>query len=256
MILVDYKRGGTKTAAGTSDINVPKLLVEHINHIGVRAELADLQFGDIAFEGRGPLGTVSVGIERKTLHDMLNCIDDARLAGHQLVGMRQMYTVRVVLLEGYWKPHDGEGWLMEGFNGGTSWGYCRYRSQRTLYSKLYRYLISLQLSGNLLMFSRDLFQTAFNITEWFHYFQKPWDGHTSMQEIQRLNIPSLQFRPPLVRLWAHDLTGVGLKISELAERHFKTPIRLANADETDWIRLPGIGIATAQSIVREIWGMR
>lgn len=251
MIAVDYRKGGEK-----GDKNTPQQLVDLIKRIGVHAELSDLQFGDFAFEGRGPLGTISVGIERKTLHDMLNCIDDARLAGHQLVGMKQMYTVRVVLLEGHWKPHDGEGFLMEGFNGGTSWGYCRYRSQRTLYSKLYRYLISLQLSGAIVVFSRDLFHTAYNVTEWYHYFQKKWDGHTALQELQKVNIPTLNFKPSLTRLWANDLSGVGMKMSELAERHFKTPIRLANADETEWLKLPGIGVKTAQSIVREIQGVR
>lgn len=145
---------------------------------------------------------------------------------------------------------------MEGFNGGTSWGYCRYRSRRTLYSELYRYLISLQLSGVLVIFSRDLFHTAFNICEWYHYFQKPWQKHTSMQEIQKINLPTLDFKPSLTRRWANDLTDVGVKMSELAERHFKSPIRLANADESEWLRLPGIGIKTAQQIVREIWGNR
>lgn len=251
MILIDYRKGAEK-----GDKNTPKLMVDTIKRIGVPCELSDLSFGDAAFEGRGPLGTISVGIERKTLHDLLNCIDDARLSGHQLIGMKQMYTVRVLLLEGHWKAHDGEGWLMEGFNAGTSWGYCRYGSQRTLYSKLYRYLISISLSGALVAYSRDLFQTCYNITEWYHYFQKRWDGHTALQELQKVNIPTLNFKPSLTRLWANDLTGVGLKMSELAERHFKSPIKLANADETEWLRLPGIGVKTAQSIVREVWGQR
>jgi ERCC4-type nuclease len=251
MILIDYRKGGEG-----KDKNTPQLMVDTIKRLGVHSELSDLAFGDAAFEGRGPLGTISVGIERKTLHDILHCIDDARLSGHQLVGMRQMYTVRVVLLEGFWKPHDPEGWLMEGFNGGTSWAYCRYGSQRTLYSKLYRYLISVSLSGAIVTYSRDLFQTCYNIHEWYHYFQKRWDGHTSLQELQKVNIPTLNFRPSLTRLWAHDVQGVGMKLSELAERHFKTPIRLANADETEWLKVPGVGVKTAQNIVREIWGQR
>lgn len=250
-ILIDYRKGGEQEGK-----NTPKEMVRLIQQIGVPAELSDLAFGDAAFEGKGPEGTIAVGIERKTLHDLLNCIDDARLSGHQLVGMKRMYQVRVVLIEGHWRPHDPDGWLMEGFNSGTSWGHCRYRSQRTLYSKLYRYLISLSLSGTIVTYSRDLWGTCYNIAEWYHYFQKPFDRHTALQEIQRVQIPTMNFRPSLTRLWAHDLPDVGLKLSELAERHFKTPIRLAQADERDWMRIPGIGVKIAQRIVRQIWGER
>lgn len=246
MILVDYKKGG-------GDINVPQLLVDQIKKLGVPAEITDLQYGDIAFEGNGPLGSIAIGIERKTLHDMLNCIDDSRLAGHQLIGMRQLYTPTVLLLEGHWKAHDPQGILMEGFNGGVSWGYCKYRSQRTMYSKLYRYLISVALTGVIITPSRDLFQTAFNCIEWYHYFQKPWRTHTSQREMHKIAIPTLNRKPSLTRRWAAALDDVGVELSERAERVFSSPLALAQADESDWLRVPGVGIKTAQSIVREVW---
>ncbi len=151
---------------------------------------------------------------------------------------------------------DGQGILMEGFNGGTTWGYCGYHSQRTMYHKLYRYLISVGLSGVIVSYSRDPFHTAFNICEWFHYFQKRWTEHTSLLEIQKVAIPTLNARPSLVRKWANDLEGIGTKLSGDAERLFKTPIRLANSEETDWLRIPGVGVKTAQSIVRELWGTK
>lgn len=231
-------------------------LEPYIKRLNVPVEKSDLQFGDAAFEGRGPHGTISVGIERKALHDMLNCIDDARYAGHQRVGMKQMYDISVLMIEGHWKPHDGEGTLMEGYNGGVSWGYCKYRSQRTMYHKLYRYLISVSLTGVIVSYSRDMTHTAFNIVEWFHYFQKSWAAHTSMREIQKVQIPTLNAKPTLARRWAHDLEGIGVKHSEAAERIFKTPIALANADESEWLKIPGVGVKSAQAIVREIWGVK
>lgn len=256
MILVDYKKGGTRTEGA------PQLMVDTLTRLGLKAELSDLPFGDVAFEGRGPDGPVMVGIERKTLRDMLHCIDDARLAGHQLIGMRHIYDVRVVMLEGMWKPHDPQGWLMEGFHGGSSWGHFGVNprgptsQKRVLYSKLYRYLISLSLSGVIVTLSRDLFQTCFDVGEWWGYFQKPWDRHTALQEIQKVNIPTLNFKPSLTRLWANDIDEVGLKLSALAERHFRTPIKLATSEEQDWLRIPGIGVTTAQKIMRQIWGER
>lgn len=243
MILVDRRIGSQE-------------LIPHIKRIGVTVEKADLQFGDAAFEGKGPDGTIAIGVERKTLHDMLTCIDDARYSGHQRVGMAQMYTVSILMIEGHWKPHDAQGVLMEGFNGGVSWGYCKYRSQRTMYSKLYRYLLSVSLSGVLVSYSRDPFHTAYNICEAFHYFQKPWTAHTSLQEVQKLNLPTLNAKPSLVRKWAADIEGIGTKLSLDAERLFKSPIRLANAEELDWLKIPGVGVKTARQVVREIWGSK
>lgn len=237
---------------------MPQEFVDAIKKIGVKSEKADLLYGDFAFEGNGPDGPVTVGIERKSLHDMLNCIDDGRLSGHQLVGMRKMYdpVPPIVLLEGHWRPHDPNGMLMEGFNGGYSWGPVRHRKQGTMYHKLYRYLISMSLSGVIITPSRDIFHSAFNVCEWYQYFQKRWLDHTSMQEMHTLAIPALNGKPPLVRKWANDLTDIGTKLSADAERMFKKPIALANADEQEWLRIPGVGVKTAQQIVREVWGLK
>lgn len=250
MILIDPRGGNSK------EQNIPKEMVDIIKRLGVKSELQTLEYGDAAFEGIGPHGTVLVGVERKALHDMLNCIDDARFSGHQRIGMKQMYAISVLMVEGYWRPHDGNGLLMEGFNGGTSWGFCRYRSQRTLYSKLYRYLCSVMLSGVAVSYSRDVFHTSFNIVEWYQYFQKPWDQHTSMLETHKVAIPTLNAKPSLTRLWANDIAGVGTKLSMDAEKLFKKPINLALADEGEWLKLPGIGVKTAQQIVREVMGVK
>lgn len=247
-MLVDYK-------GGPEGKTVPTEFVNLIQRMGVPAQLSDLEYGDFAFEGNGPVGSWMVGVERKTLHDMLNCIDDSRY-NIQRVGMRQMYGCSILAVEGHWRPHDPSGVLMEGFNGGVSWGYCRYRSQRTMYAKLQRYLFSVQLSGVLYVPSRDKWQTAYNVCELFHYFQKRWQDHTSLTELQKIAIPQMTYQPSLVRKWANDIEGVGTKLSELAARHFRIPLKLANADESDWLRIPGIGIKTAQDIIRQVWGTR
>jgi ERCC4-type nuclease len=231
-----------------------KELYPLIRRIGVPAEIVGLPFGDFAFEGNGPQGRINIGVERKALHDMLNCIDDARYSAHQKVGMAEMYDKSFLIVEGNWKPHDPEGFLMEGFSAGTSWGFCRYRSQRTMYSKLRRYLFSVSLSNVIVLYSRDQFQTAYDVCELFHYFQKSWANHTSLLEVQKLHIADLNAKPSLVRRWASDLTDIGVKHSIEAARLFKTPLALANSDETGWMRIKGVGIKTAQQIIKEIRG--
>jgi NAD-dependent DNA ligase len=65
-------------------------------------------------------------------------------------------------------------------------------------------------------------------------------------------MPSLTGRPSLVRRWASDLDGIGVKYSMEADRLFRTPWELASSSEEDWIKIPGVGARTARSIIRQI----
>lgn len=243
MILVDYHKGSIE-------------LMSLINGYGVKAERADLKFGDFMFEGNGPRGIMGVGIERKSLHDMLNCIDDAHYSGHQLGGMAKMYGCSILIVEGLWRPHDGNGLLMEGFVNKESklaWGFCRPGSATVMYSKIRRYLFSVSLANVIVCYTRDQAHTAYDITEWYHYFQKKWSEHTALMQLQKPNLPYLMGKPSLVRRWANELEGVGVTLSEVAEKRFERPIDLANSNIEEWLEVPGIGLKTAASIVKEIW---
>ena len=249
MILVDH-RSGRVTAGGREP---QKELLAHIHRVGVKAELTSLEFGDACFEGNGPQGKIAIGVERKTIGDMLNCIDDARYAGHQRPGMMEMYQKSILVIEGVWKPDMQSGYLME-LASSLSWRPFRQRNYMVRYSKLFRYLLTIQFSGVSVIWCRDLEQTAYDICEIFHWFQKPWNQHTSLLEMQKLNIPALNGKPPLVQRWAAEIDGVGVKHSQDAMKIFKTPYDLARSDETEWITLPGVGSKLAMSIVRQIHG--
>lgn len=249
MILVDDRTGS-------------KELLPLIQNIGVKCELTRLEYGDAAFEGNGPNGYITFGVERKTLHDMLACIEDARYAAHQRPGMLMLYSKSFLCLEGLWcagESRDYKGTLMQGFQGGSSWGPLRTKGGRnTQYSKLYRYLVSVALSGVIITYPTNLYQTAYQICELYQYFQKKWQSHTSLIEVQKLNIPSLSGKPSLVRRWASELTDAGVVASIEAEKGFKTAKALANADESQWLKLgiPGVGPKTARQYVREINGWK
>jgi ERCC4-type nuclease len=254
MILVDSSKGSGDRNQGGVD------LVPLIKGLGVQAVYDNLKYGDACFEGNGPDGPVYIGLERKSLHDILDCIDTARFSSHQMVGMRKTYTVSVVIVEGMWRlgsPPKMGGLLLE--SRGEGWFPCKNIGRNVLYSKLYRYLISLQFAGVIVTYSDTLYETAGQIVEWWHYFQKPFDQHTSLLEMQKIVVPSLTGRPSLVRQWAADIAGVGVKYAVEAEQLFKTPQALANADIDQWQKLVtdkgrGIGFKTALKIVRQIQG--
>jgi ERCC4-type nuclease len=237
-----------------------------IERRGVTCDRSLLTYADACFEGNGPTGHVTIGVERKKIPDLLTCINDGRFTGHQLVGMKKAYRFVFLIVEGEWKPHDETGVLMQLYESknGYQWGELR---PRTMYSKLRRFLFSVSLGGVVVLYTRNIAHTAFDITEIYHWFQKPWRDHRSLLDLhlgsfwlqdgrtdQLMTLPSLTRKPSLVRQWASQLPGVGVKKSEDAERVFKTAREMANADELDWMRVPGVGAATAQAIVKKVGG--
>ncbi len=242
MIFLDHRTGSVE-------------LLPYLRQLHVPVDITTLEFGDAAFEGKGPGGHVLIGLERKTLHDFLQCIDDSRYAGHQRPGMAAFYNHSYLIIEGKWTvgtPPYYAGVLLEQKKEG--WVPLRYRTQRVMYAKLRRYLFSVGLGGVQILYTQDKFHTAQDIVEAYHYWQKPWEGHTSLRETHKLNLPTLQRRPSLTRLWASAIDGIGVQKGEDAERLFRSPLELAMADEAAWLKVPHVGVKTAQRVVRQIRG--
>lgn len=228
---------------------------------GIVCEKTFLHSGDACFDGYGPEGLTGIAVERKRLRDMLDSINSGRL-NEQRGKMTIEYGFNFVILEGYWKPDTRSGILLRGIPqpDGTmvwtdQWG---QGMARQMYYKLRRYLFSLMMAGTYVLYTRDVAHTAYDITELYRWFQKPWLEHKSMLAMYQrtLTIPTLNRRASLTRRWAFELEGVGMQYSADAERIFKTPRLLANSEEQDWMRVPGIGPKTAIEIVREIGGYK
>lgn len=76
-------------------------LVEPLSMMGVPVRRETLEYGDVAFVGRGPSeSSLPVGIEYKSVSDLLTSWQDGRLLGHQLPGMLNCYTINYLLVEG------------------------------------------------------------------------------------------------------------------------------------------------------------
>lgn len=240
-----------------------------IQRYGVPCEKVALDAADAAFEGHGPSGPTMIGVERKKVQEALDCVETGRLGGFQMMKMRKMYGFRFVIIEGQWKPWPAHGSLMQGHpkpDGTVWWTEKGPRGKVESYAKLRRYLFSLTMAGAHVMYTHDILHTAYDICELYHWFQKPWDSHTSMQQVfsghygaapqELAMIPTITSRPSVTRLWALALEGIGQKMSADIERAFPSPRALANADESEWVRVPGIGLKTASNIVRQILGKK
>jgi ERCC4-type nuclease len=96
VILVDSR-------AGSQD------LIKPLKSLGLPVEETTLEFGDVAFEGRGMGGApLLIGIEHKRVSDVVQSLNDGRLAGHQMPGMLRTYDRCWLIVEGDW-AHDSIG---------------------------------------------------------------------------------------------------------------------------------------------------
>jgi ERCC4-type nuclease len=99
MILVDDRDG-------SKDLAAP------LRRQGLPVELVRLDFGDIAFEGRGVGGApVQIGIEFKQLRELVQALRTQRLQGHQVPGMRPLFDHSYLMIEGE-LIYDSSGTLL------------------------------------------------------------------------------------------------------------------------------------------------
>lgn len=217
-----------------------------------------LPYGDFEFEGNGPDGPCLVGIERKTVTDLLGSMRSGRLAGHQVPGMIDRYRFPFLLLEGRY-GRDADGYLCgppRGFRAGGRWQPIQLGTQRFLYAELEQFVTSLSVLTPIRILKADgVSESVIAILGLEKWFAKPWERHKSVYafhntaaEVQRMS------KPNLVSLIAHALKGIGADRARELGRRFRTPADLIMAGESEFEQLDGIGKTTARNIVKQLWG--
>lgn len=90
------------TRAGSCDLIAP------LRAAGLPVQEGVLDFGDLAFMGRGVRGAdVFIGIEHKKLPDLIQSLTSDRLTGHQLPGLLAAYDRAYLVIEGEWDDVNG-----------------------------------------------------------------------------------------------------------------------------------------------------
>lgn len=201
-----------------------KELLPLLRKQGLTAELATLDAGDFAFDGAGPdgPGTLSVGIERKTLSDLVGSLRSGRLQGRRVDGvnasqihrLHETYEVVFLLVEGrYYTDRRGRLLAEQGRRALTG-GFSE--------DSLNKALLSLQLRGGMqLQHTRDAKESARWLATLFRWFtDKGWDAHSTLHTpMTRESItPVSQFRDIVMRF-----AGLGIAASLAVERFCTEP---------------------------------
>jgi ERCC4-type nuclease len=227
-------------------------------------DLVHLDYGDVAFAGRGPDGCPwQIGIERKTIGDLCSCIQDGRLSGHQLPGLLATYNFVYLLVEGIAKCDLSNGLVK--VQRGKAWVPVTLGDSKREFTvnEVMGYLNTLTVMTNVRIWqTNDLRETAAYV-RWLHHWwnAKDFDAHRSHLATER----SIQLVPTsLKRRVAAQLPGIGWERSKQVADHFADVSHMINAGMDEWTavkwatdkgRNQGIGKTIAERIVKAVRGL-
>jgi ERCC4-type nuclease len=188
-----------------------------------------------------------IGVERKTIGDLLRVIADKRFVSEQLDGLLSTYNRVYLLVEGAFKPgpagelliRSGPRWITPDWGRRTGW----------TYAEVARWLISVT-EGAGLQYQRTV--TDFETATWLHELlaesRKKQVDRRALAGVYQPVIPSLA-PPSFERRVAALLPGVGVEKSAAVASHFRSVAAMVAADEDDWQEIEGVGKTISRKIV-------
>lgn len=248
MLLVDSRSGSEE-------------LVDPLRKRGLEVVETKLEFGDVAFEGRGDGGApVQIGIEVKKLNELVQSMRSGRLEGFQLLGMRgaaendqPLYDFAYLFIQGE-VEFDKRGVLLE-----RKWRRGR-QSLEPMHGAMNAYeflkrIQNLHLNGGLnTQYAPTQDRLVTNIEVLYRVWtDKDKDAHTSHLAIYNppTLVPVSQFRRTI-----NTLPGLGFERSAAAQRVFGDLHTAINATADEWAKLTTngkkFGTPAAQSVVAAI----
>jgi len=236
LILIDERTGSVELA---ELITSPKIICR-------------LDYADFAWSGNGPEGPVDIGVERKTLMDLLQSMTTGRLSGHQMVGLTNKYDWVYLLVEGIWRPDRNSGMVMRISNSGK-WGPASQGSRRFMARDVYNFCNSLQIMcGVITIMTGNKWETARWLDSCYGWWGKDWGKHKSHLQFQRPVTHATLSKPSLVTRIASQLTGIGWDKARKIGMRFTTAGDLMNATEKQLRTVEGIGPKLAKQIIEEL----
>jgi len=211
------------------------------------ARLGRLGFGDASFVGKGKDDIpVMVGVERKTLSDLVGSLESGRFSGHQLPGLLASYNTVYLVIEGIGRVSRE---LVEVRQKGE------WRSLGVSELALDNFLNTLEVMAGVIIRQTNTPQrTAYLIRHLYQWWDKGWDSHKSHLVFYDPRPTLTITKPGLVRRIAKELPGIGWTRSGPVSKHFGSVREMVLADHQQWEEIEGIGKGLAGRVVEAING--
>ena len=229
--------------AGSSD------LIDYPPLFGI-STLTRLDHGDICFSGCGPKGkNLLIGIELKSISDLISSTECGRLQATQIPGMLKTYDESWLL---YYTPYKiTKRSCIQIYKGRRWWDYKLGKRPVTT-SYIERVLLTLTAAGVHVKHVNNMAEAAIWTNELYSWWSKPFDTHRGMHvfdESQSMSImPKIPNDVLLRARIASQLSGVGYKRALAAGYHFGSVREMINADEAEWASIEGVGKVIARNV--------
>jgi ERCC4-type nuclease len=227
-------------------------LLEPLVQAGLPVESTTLQYGDLAFVGRGEGGLpLAIGIEHKKLPDLINSLATDRLAGHQLTGMQQTYDRCYLIIEGEWDTDDSGRVVVPSKFKRMVTPLKGAPAASVLESRVW----TLEHRGGLrVRWTRNQKETVRHVSTLYRcWTDRDLDEHRSHLAIHAADLDRALTTPvSLKRRIASLLPHIGYTRSEAVDKHFASIRIMVDADAKEWMLIDGIGKKTATAIVTAI----
>lgn len=210
------------------------------------AKVGTLAFGDFAFMGNGPTGPLFIGVERKTISDLITSLNTDRFIGHQLPGLSNMYHRVYLVIEGYARPSPRDHVLEWRVNGEWECQTHNASSKPIMYSDFIGRLHTLTEMANVRVIHTDKpITTVQHILALKRWWDKPWDQHMSLCAIYE-PLPVTMAKPSLKRRFINVIPGIGWERSKAVADHFRSIAAMVAADVKEWATIEGVGKGIAK----------
>ena len=254
----------------------------------VKAQLANLDFGDFNFTGLHPVTheEVLIGIERKVVHDYVKSMRDNRLA-RQARGMAAMYSIRYLIIEGQVRTNDQGllehvAWHRESETVGRgnekavksvsmwkvlrpgSTGMSTKAGRVVTAGEFYNYALSLErIAGINLIQTVDIVDTVVRLHDMWKWYQKTEHTALGIEGLgdvivdNPLESSGMSVRPSITARFANEIDGIAGKRAREVAKWFKRPHKMTGATVEEWMKVPcspRIGKVTAERIVKDMKG--
>lgn len=210
-------------------------------------QLTRLRSGDVMIVGKGPGGKpILVGIEVKSVSDLIGSIDNGRLQGKQLPEMLQDYDDTWLLTYGDYRCSD-HGDLQTKVRGKwVEYVYGGKAGAALPYVYLEAFLHTATAVG---VRHRHVYGTPRDVSLWVgglaRWWNKPWAKHGGMKTLDQPGRPGLM--PDVDRdthlraRVAACLPGLGYKRAVDVATQFGSVRQMVLADREQWLEVPGVG---------------
>jgi len=223
---------------------------EFLGHLKPPHETRRLPYGDFAFVGNGPTGKLGIGVERKTIPDLVQSFTSGRLSGHQLIGMVDHYDILYVVVEGIWRTNP-DTCMLETLR--RRWVPVRGAIAGT---EVMGFLHSLTcIAGVRVWCTRGRDDTSTWLGSLYNWWQKRWDNHRTLKQFH-VEPPAraYMYRPTDTHKILKEIPGVGWEKGQALEKRFGTVLEVALASMQELTEVPGIGDVLARKILDTLRG--